>query len=421
MATRGKLYYNGQEVFFDLPDNWNLLAQAEPKDAPGVADLKVEVKRALENPIGTKNLAEMIPSSGKVVLISEDQTRPSPVGQVMEPLVEMLGELGVEDERIQVVIGRGTHREATAEELKTKLGKNNLDRLEVSIHDADDTDNLVLMGMTSRKTPVWINRIVAEAGLRIGVGTMNPHYFAGYGGGAKLILPGVSGRETIAYNHAMVADEKARQGIMDGNPIWEDMLEAARIAKLDMKIDLVLNTAKQVNKLFAGEVEQVQRAAVKALLEIYGLEVPKMADITLTSGYPLEVNLIQSGKAILLANEVTKDGGAIVLLAALSDGAGPGMYETLREKPEPEVIIQWIKEGKATPTAGPLAAMARELLKKKRMIVVTDGMTKEQIEDMDMEYASSVEEAIETLSGQFENPDVIISPVGSSTFPYVAD
>jgi len=100
MATRGKLYYNGQEVFFDLPDNWNLLAQAEPKDAPGVADLKAEVRRALENPIGTKNLAEMIPSSGKVVLISEDQTRPSPVGQVMEPLVEMLGELGVEDERI---------------------------------------------------------------------------------------------------------------------------------------------------------------------------------------------------------------------------------------------------------------------------------------------------------------------------------
>ena len=419
MATRGKLYYKDQEIFFDLPDNWNLLAQAEPKDAPGVEDLKAEVRRALENPIGTKNLAEMIPSSGKVVLISEDQTRPSPVGQVMEPLVEMLGELGVEDERIQVVIGRGTHREATAEELETKLGKNNLDRFQVSIHDADDTDNLVLMGMTSRKTPVWINRIVAEAGLRIGVGTMNPHYFAGYGGGAKLILPGVSGRETIAHNHAMVADEKARQGIMDGNPIWEDMLEAARIARLDMKIDLVLNTAKQVNKLFAGEVEQVQRAAVKALLEIYGLEVPKMADITLTSGYPLEVNLIQSGKAILLANEVTKDCGAIVLLAALSDGAGPGMYETLREKPEPEVIIQWIKEGKATPTAGPLAAMARELLKKKRMIVVTDGMTKEQIEDMDMEYASSIEEAIETLSGQFENPDVIISPVGSSTFPYV--
>jgi len=418
MATQGKLYFKGAEVLFDLPDNWNLLAQAEPRDAPALPDLKTAVKEALQAPLGAKPLQDLVPSSGDVVIISEDQTRPSPIGRVMEPVVEMLNGYGVPDERIKVVIGRGTHRKATDQEVRAKLGAMT-DRFEVTIHDCDDTDNLVLMGMTGRDTPVWINRRVAEAGLSLGIGTINPHYFAGYGGGAKLVLPGVSGRESIAHNHAMVADEKARQGIMEGNPIWEDMLEAARIANLGMKIDLVLNTRKEVHRLFAGEVETVQRSAVKALLAVYGLEVPKMADITLTSGYPLEVNLIQSGKAMLLANEVTREGGAIVLLSELSDGAGPKMYETLNQKPEADTIVQWIREGKAEPTSGPLAAMIRNLLKSKTLMVVSDGMTGEQIEDMDMEYAASIEEAIEKLKPRFENPDVIISPVGGSTFPFV--
>lgn len=421
MATQGKLYLNGQEQRFDIPDSWNLLAQAEPREACAVSDLKEGVKRALEDPIGMPSLKEIVPAEGNVVIISEDQTRPSPVGKVIEPLVEMLAELGVRDDRIQVVIGRGTHRKTSPEELEAKLGRSILDRFHVSIHDVDDTDNLVLMGMTSRKTPVWINRKVAEAGLVIAIGTINPHYFAGYGGGAKLILPGVSGRESIVHNHTMISDQNAVQGKMEGNPIWEDMLEAARIAKLGMKIDLLLNTRKEVCSIFAGEVEQAQKAAVKALLDVYGLPVPKLADITLTAGYPLETNLIQSGKAILLANEVTKDGGTIMLLSALSDGAGPMLYETLKEKPEPETVVQWIAEGKSSPTGGPISSMLRKLLKSKKLLVVSDGIPKEQIEEMDMAYAASVEEAIEILSDQYENPDVIISPVGSSTFPYVAD
>ncbi len=419
MPTNAKLISQGKEHHFNLPESWNLLAQAEPRDMPAMADLRAGVRRALENPIGTGSLAELIPESGYVVIISEDQTRPSPVGAVMEPLVEMLSELGVDDGRVKVVIGRGVHRKATPEELEAKLGRNIVERFPVTVHNCDDADNLVLMGMTKRETPVWINRTVAEAELRIAIGTCNPHYFAGYGGGAKLILPGVAGRESIVHNHIMCSHEKATQGITNGNPIWEDMLEAARIAGLHLKIDLVLNINKEVHRLFAGEMEQVQRGAIRALLEIYGLSVPKMADITFTAGYPLEVNLIQSGKAILLANEVTKDGGAIVLLSALSDGAGPKLYETLSQKPDPETVLRWIQEGKTEPTGGPLASMLRKLLEKKRVIVVTDGLTRERIEDMDMDHASSVEEAIEILVKDYENPDVIILPVGGSTFPFV--
>jgi nickel-dependent lactate racemase len=335
------------------------------------------------------------------------------------PLINELNRLGVPDEDIQVIIARGTHRHPTDDEIKDKLGEEVLKRVKVSVHDADDQDNLVLLGTTSRGTPCWANRLVAEAGLKIGIGTANPHYFAGYGGGPKIVLPGISGRETIKRNHVWIRDPNSMQGTLEGNPLWEDMLEVARIVGLDMKIDTVLNSQTQVYKVFAGDVEAEQRAAVEALLDIYGVTVPKMADVTLTSAYPLETDLIQSGKSILLADGVTKPGGTIVLISACADGAGPMMYETLSEKPEPEQVIDWIAEGKASPTGGPMASRLRNLLQTKTLMVVTDGLTAEQLQDMDMEHATSVEEAIRRISAKYKGPNVIVLPVGGSTFPYV--
>ena len=209
------------------------------------------------------------------------------------------------------------------------------------------------------------------------------------------------------------------QGTREGNPLWEDMLEAARIVGLDMKIDTVLNSQKEVYKVFAGDVEAEHQEAIEALLGIYGVTVPKMADVTITSGYPLETNLIQSGKAILLADAVTKSGGTIVLISACLDGAGPLMYETLSEKPQSEQVIDWIAECQASTTGGPMASRLRRLLEAKTLIVVTDGLTAQQLQDMDMEHAASVGEAISQVCAQYKRPDVIVLPVGSSTFPYV--
>ena len=186
-------------------------------------------------------------------------------------------------------------------------------------------------------------------------------------------------------------------------------------------IDRTNNSQKEIYRVFAGDVEEEHREAIEALLGIYGVTVPKLADVTITSGYPLEANLIQSGKAILLADAVTKPGGTIVLISACLDGAGPLMYETLSQKPEPEQVIEWIAEGKASPTGGPMASRLRNLLKSKTLIVVTDGLTAEQLRDMDMEHAPSVEAAISRVNGSYREPDVIVLPVGSSTFPYVAE
>jgi nickel-dependent lactate racemase len=418
---KGRGYFKGEGLTFDLPDDWNLLAMAEPREVDAVQDIEAEVKRALDNPIGMEPLSKIVPNleNKKTVILSEDQTRPTSVGSIAVPLMNELNRLGIPDEDIQVIIARGTHRHPTEDEIRDKLGEEVLKRVKVSVHDADDQDNLVLVGTTSRGTPCWANRLVAEAGLKIGIGTCNPHYFAGYGGGPKMVLPGISGRETVKKNHVLLGEPNSMQGIREGNPVWEDMLEAARIVGLDMKIDTVLNSQTEVYQVFAGDVEAEQEEAVEALLGIYGVTVPKMADITITSGYPLEIDLIQSGKAILLADAVTRPGGTIVLISACSDGAGPMMYETLSEKPESEQVIGWIAEGKASTTGGPMASRLRRLLQAKTLLVVTDGLTAEQLHDMDMEHAASVEEAISQVSARYEGPDVIVLPVGSSTFPYV--
>lgn len=421
MGQKVKAHYNNEALTFELPAGWKLLAMSEPRDVPAAESVEELVKEGLKNPIGMASLAEIVGSleNRKVVIISEDQTRPSPVGEVALPLINELNALGIGDENIEVIIGRGTHREMTEDEMRTKLGDEVLRRVKVSIHDADDKANLVDMGITSRGTPCWANRKVVEAGLSVGIGTINPHYFAGYGGGPKIVLPGVSGRDTVRHNHVLIGKPDTTQGITDGNPLWEDMLEAARLVGLDMKIDCLLNAEKKIYKVFVGDVEAAQKEAIEGLTDVYGAPVPKAADVTITSAFPLETNLIQSGKSILLADDITRDGGTVILLSACPDGAGPLMYETLSEKPESEEVVHWIAEGKASTTGGPMASRLRRLLSTKSLMVVTEGLTKQQLADMEMEHATSVEDALAQVAQKYPNAEVIVLPIGGSTFPFV--
>jgi nickel-dependent lactate racemase len=423
MAAIGKGHYNNQPLTFELPDSWNLLAMSEPVEVSAAKSVEALVKKGLQEPIGMAPLAQIIPSleNKTAVIIIEDQTRPSPVGSVALPLINELNRLGIGDGDIEVIIGRGTHRATTPEEIEGKLGEEVVSRVKVSLHDADDKDNLVNVGTTSRGTPCWANRKVVETGFKVGIGTINPHYFAGYGGGPKIVLPGISGRDTIRHNHVMIREPGTTQGNMEGNPLWEDMLETARLVGLDMKIDILLNSQKEIHRVFVGDVEAEQKEAVKALIEVYGAAVPKMADVTITSAFPLETDLIQSGKSILLADGITKPGGTVILLSACPDGAGPLMYETLAERPDAEQVIDWIAQGKASPTGGPMASRLRKLLTTKHLLVVTEGLAAQQVADMEMEHATTVQDAIAQVSKRHPKADVIVLPVGGSTFPFVEE
>ena len=418
MSIQGRGFLNEKPLTFTLPEGWSLLAMAEPMTVRGAADVPAAVKKAVNNPIDMPKLDTLFPlKNPKVAILVDDQTRPTPAYQVLMPLVEVLAGLGVKDEDIDIVMARGTHTPPDQDGIRKKVGDEALKRFRFTMHDPDDESKLTYTGTTSRGNHCYLNSTVAAAGLVIGIGLCNPHYFAGYGGGPKMILPGVSARKTIAYNHHMIYDPKTVADITKSNPVWEDMLEAARLAKLKMKIDVVLNQDQDIYKVFAGEVEAAQAAAIEGLKEVYGVPVPKMSDVTITSGYPLESNLIQSGKAILNADLVTKQGGVIILMTACYEGCGPKFYETLAERPTPDQVIEWVGSGKASPTGGPMAARVRELLRTKKLIIVTDGVTPKQLDDMEMIYAVSVEEAMKIAASHHPKAEVTILPVGGSTLP----
>lgn len=389
----------------------------EPKSAVPLASVRSELQRVLEHPTDAKSLTSLASSAQKAVIICDDQTRPTPASQLLPGIIDQLNSAGIADSRISVVVGRGTHRRPTDEEVKIKVGGETLDRVDVSIHEPDDKPGLKYVGVSSKGTPIWINKTVAEADLKIGVGNIAPHYFAGYGGGGKIILPGVSGRETIVRNHVMIHDPNTIQGKLEENIVYTDMREVARKAGLDLKVDVILTMAKEVAGISAGEVGSEHKRGIERFNAIYGFKPPRQADVTITCGYPLETNLIQSNKAVMSADLVTKKGGIILLVSGCYDGPGYGFYETLRERPEPEEVIDWMAEGKAQPSGGPVANRVRAILKTKTVAVVTDGVSHDKLEEMEMTPFSTLKTALDEISRSRKSAEVLIFPVGASINP----
>jgi len=414
-----RAYYKGREVRFDIPSGWRVLAVGEPKEASPILDVPSKLEHILENPVGTRSLRKLASEAKSVVIISDDQTRPSPAHMLLPTILDELNAAGVPDDRISIVVGRGTHRAPTEGEVAKKLGEEAMGRVSAEVHDPDNRKALTYLDVSSKGTPIWINKKVVEAGLRIGIGNIAPHYFAGYGGGPKIILPGVSGRETIVKNHIMIMEPNTVQGMLEGNPVYADMLEIARRARLDMKIDVLLDMENRITDIIAGEVGEEHRRGIEELNKIYGFKPPGKADVVIASGHPLEENLIQSCKATMSASLVTKEGGTIILLSGCYDGPGHKLDETLEARPEPEEVVRWIAEGKAAPSGGPVASRMRRILKTKRVVVVTDGISPEKIEGMTMVYAPTLEAAIDMVNEEKSSADVIILPAGSSINPLI--
>lgn len=188
----------------------------------------------------------------------------------------------------------------------------------------------------------------------------------------------------------------------------------------ELKLDIVLNTKREIYKVFSGEVERVQKKGVDAFMDVYGISVKRKADITITFSYPLETNFIQSAKAGLIAERVTKPGGTIILLTACLEGIGKMFYEALKDKLRPEEALEWIEKGRISPSGGVVISRLRRLLEGKGVIIVTNRSLKEKIRDMDMEYAPSIQDAISLVSKRYKKaPDVIILPIGGLTFPLI--
>lgn len=317
------LPYGKSEVCVRIPTR-NFLGSIQPREKPGVPDARVEIERALKEPIGSKRLSEIAKPESKVAIVVDDATRPAPSALMVPPILDELGVAGVKDDNVTIIFACGTHRAVKREEAARLLGENVLSRVKAVSHDCKAQD-MIHVGTTQKYgTKVLLNRVFVEADVRILTGDVCFHYFAGYGGGRKSILPGVSGEETAKHNHALLLDPNAKSGILNGNPVHEDIVEAVKMARVDFVLNVVSNSKREIVKAFAGDLEQVFSEGVKLVDEMYRVQVDRRADIVVVSpgGDPADVNLFQAYKGVDNALEVVKRGGVIVLVAELPEGHG---------------------------------------------------------------------------------------------------
>ena len=393
----------------------NLLAELLPNPVPGVDSEVGEVERALQEPIGAPKLRDVVRMGEKVAIVTSDITRPMPTAKVMPSLIAELEAGGVRKEDMTLVFALGSHRKQTPEEQRKLAGDYAYENIQVVDSDPDDC---VHLGTTSRGTPVDITRVVAEADRVICLGNIEYHYFAGYSGGAKAIMPGCSTHDAIQTNHRFMVQEAACAGNLDGNPIREDIEEAGRMLGIDYILNVVLDEHKKIVKALAGDSVKAHRVGCAFLDTLYGKTIPARADIVIVSqgGAPKDLNLYQTQKALDNAKHAVRKGGTVILVGACQEGLGEKTFEKwMLESPTAESMVERI--GKDFQLGGHKAAAIAMVLQNADIYMVSE-MEPDFVRSIFLKPYLSLQEAY-TAALEKYGPDatVITMPYGGSVLP----
>lgn len=366
------------------------------------------VRDALTHPIGTPPLSVMAKGKKRIVLIASDHTRPVP-SKIIIP--QMLAELrrGNPDADITILISTGCHRETTRKELENKFGPEIMRSEKILIHDCDSPD-MVFLGKLPSGGDLILNRLAVEADFLAAEGFIEPHFFAGFSGGRKSVLPGIAGRKTVVYNHnaEFIAHPNARAGIVDGNPIHTDMLYAARIARLAFICNVIINADKKVIYAAAGDCDLAHREGREFLTGKCGVKaVPADIVISTNGGYPLDQNIYQAVKGMTAAEATVKKGGVIIQLAKSDDGHGaPEFYKTFAEEKDLDRMVDtFMKTPKESTRVDQWQSQIfARVLKHAKIIYVSDAPD-QIVRDFHMTPAHSIEEAVKKAEKLLGNPN----------------
>lgn len=361
-------------------------------------DGAVLVREALENPVGSPRLSILAENKKKIVIIASDHTRPVPSRVIMPA---MLAEIrsGNPDAEVTILIATGCHRNTTREELVEKFGTEIVENEKIVIHDCTDTENLVEIGTLPSGGTLSVNRLAAEADLLVSEGFIEPHFFAGFSGGRKSVLPGIASRTAVLANHCaeFIAHPAARTGVLKDNPIHRDMLWAAKRAKLTFIVNVVINEKKDAIYAVAGDVEKAHAEGCAFLQKLCCVR-PEMADIVISTngGYPLDQNIYQAVKGMTAAEATVNPGGVIIMLAKSNDGhGGEQFYRQLADEPDiAKTMALFLSRGRneTVPDQWQTQIFLR-ILEKATVVYVSDAPD-EMVEKMHMHPAHSVEEAL---------------------------
>jgi nickel-dependent lactate racemase len=320
-----RIGYGKEEISAELNIE-NLICELKANDIAVESTGLSEVMRALGNPIGTPKLRDIVSKGETVCIVTSDITRPCPSYIMLPPVIDELLTAGILLDDITIVFGLGSHRPHTEEEKRKLVGDKVYGRVKTIDSDPNDT---VSFGITSRGTPVNITKSVANADRRVCLGNIEMHYFAGYSGGGKAIMPGVSDRFAIQANHSRMIEKTSIAGQVDNNGVRLDIEEAADMCGIDFILNVVLDEDKKICKAVAGDHRLAHREGCSFLDSMYKITIPELADIVIASpgGFPKDINIYQAQKALDNAQHAVKKGGIIILAAECAEGFGEEVFE----------------------------------------------------------------------------------------------
>jgi len=411
--TRITLPFGRSRVAVEVP-RANLLGIVEPRETAEVGQGAAQLGEALAQPVGSPRLCELARPGQKVVIITSDLTRPCPSATLLPPVLGELAAAGVAEHNVTIVVALGLHRAMTAAELSATVGPDVYRRLRVLNHDPADT---IRLGVTSRGTPVEILRPVVEADLRVCLGNLEFHYFVGYSGGAKAILPGCASQATVTANHAMMVRPEATAGRLEGNPVRVDLEEGVALLGPTFILNVLVGDRGRVLGAVAGDVTAAHRQGCEMVAQRGKVAIPRRADIALVSagGYPKDVNLYQAQKALDNAESAVRDGGIIILAAECPEGCGNRTFEEwMTGGDSPQALLERIQ--KCFVLGGHKAAAIAKVAQRVRILLVSPALAGLRLAGLEHypTVQAALAAALEALGAEAQ---IIALPHGGSVLP----
>jgi nickel-dependent lactate racemase len=418
-----KVPYGQKFLQIEIPEDRLEVATSQPVET--LQDVNKSVKLSLEHPLNSQPLRFLLGKGKTICVIIPDETRSCPTKKILSSLLREFK--ACKPKNIEIVIGNGLHRGMSKKEQRVILGKEIVGKYNITNHSATDDGQLIdLEQKTSYGTPVILNKIAWQSDLIVGVGLVEPHFFAGFSGGRKSILPAIAGKTAILHNHSydMINHPFATYGQMKGNPIHNDMIEFMNCSNLHFIINLSINNKSETTKIFSGNPHNAHHHAVHFVNTYSRVKLHSAPEIVIISngGYPLDRDLYQSVKGIATASKVVKNQGVIIIVTKCRDGLGghTEFMNLLQTATTPREVLKEI-EGKEPLVDQWQAQILAKIMKKVNVIVVTDGVKRSVLEKMMMRQVNTIEEALEIARGMLatNKPRILVIPEGPYIMPYL--
>ncbi|MCX6054863.1 MAG: nickel-dependent lactate racemase [Chloroflexi bacterium] len=421
MTTSISLPYGKEHISFTLPED-NFVSVLWPSAVETCSDPHQEIEQALDHPLGTKRIEQIVSAGEKVLILVDDYTRGTPVPLILPHLLKRIQSRQVRDEDITLLVSTGTHRPCSESELLEKFGEDIFRRYRIEQHDCSNIKNQIFLGLTSRGTPVWVNRLLVENDRIFGIGHIDPSDFAGYAGGWKLIVPGVAALETIDANHTLATLSFRHYGNID-LPCRQDINEAGEMVRVDQFINVVLCQDDKIARAFAGSPTEIHLAGVSFAKKVYEVECPSLVDIAIVSAYPYDIDFYQSIRAIEYADVIVRPGGSILVVAPCQDGIGSeDFYRLLTASDrQPDDFLRNIARRNGKVTYNVLGYFLTLIRAEKQIYGFMPGINGSELEALGIHSINSLQSGVDAmLQAHGPKARLAVFPVGSATIPHLA-